>query len=110
MPGRTTRRIAAALAVLAACAEAVQHTAGLDLGLLHLAPALLLLFPLLAGRYVGEERIACLATARAPRRIRVAARPALAAPRAPRVLMVRGGELLAASLAQRGPPTAAVAR
>ena len=111
MPGRTTSRgLVVLFAVAALCAEALQHTTGLDVGLLHLAPALVLLVPLLAGRYVGEERIAALADARAVRRPRVVAQLALPPSHAPRVLMARGGALLAAWLAERGPPVAPVAR
>jgi hypothetical protein len=67
------------------------------------SPALVLALPLLAGRYVGERRIARLAARLAAPRAR-AARVGLARlPRAPRVLP-RGGCLLAASLAERGPP------
>jgi hypothetical protein len=67
------------------------------------SPALVLALPLLAGRYVGERRIARLAARLAAPRVR-AARVLLARlPRAPRVLP-RGGRLLAAALAERGPP------
>ena len=75
--------------------------------LLALAPLLLLLASLLAGRYVGEERIARLAA-----RLRPSARRARVArlgrgQRAP-VVPARGGRLIAVSLAQRGPPAVLV--
>jgi hypothetical protein len=76
--------------------------------LLALAPLLLFLATLVAGRYVGEERIARLAD-RVPRpgtrRPRVALQGRLQfAP----VLLPRGGRLIAASLAHRGPPAVLV--
>jgi len=77
--------------------------------LLYSAPLLLLLLPLLAGRYVGEEGIARLAQAvRGRRRGRA---PRLAAPTAAlRAVrgVPRGGRLIAASLAVRPPPALAV--
>jgi hypothetical protein len=78
------------------------HLGGLDTGLLFLAPAFLLLLPLLAGRYIGADRLV--------RRCAPPARRAVAAvlqlPR-PRVRLVpRGGLLLGCSLAGRAPPLA----
>jgi hypothetical protein len=74
------------------------------------SPALVLALPLLAGRYVGEERIARLAR-RFVAPVRRAARALWATlPRAPRVVLPRGGLLLAASLAERGPPGLLAAR
>ena len=74
------------------------------------SPALVLALPLLAGRYVGERTIVRLAS-----RVVVRARRAVRAlsarlPRAPRALLPRGGRLLAASLAERGPPALRAAR
>ena len=75
--------------------------------LLALAPLLLLLATLVAGRYVGEERIARLAARLRPRRRRPhVARLGCEQP-AP-VVLPRGGRLIAASLAQRGPPAVLV--
>src|SRR6202165_2632037 len=73
------------------------------LGLLFLAPAVLLALPLLAGRYVGAERLSRVAD-RSATGVR---RPALAflAPRAPWRTLPRGGLLIAASLAVRPPPS-----
>jgi hypothetical protein len=75
------------------------------------SPALVLALPLLAGRYVGERGIARLASrlvVRARRAVR--ALSARLSRRAPRVLLPRGGRLLAASLAERGPPAPRAAR
>jgi hypothetical protein len=94
---------AMAAVVLAAAA------AGVPADALIAVPALLLLLPLVAGRYVGAERLVRLAR-RVPRprlprgaRALVRRRPALRS--AP-----RGGLLIAVSLARRGPPASAAAR
>ncbi len=63
-----------AIAVVAVAVALAQTAGGLDAGALSLLPPLLLLLPLLAGRYVGEDRIARLA--RAPRRA-APARPSM---------------------------------
>ena len=70
--------------------------------LLHLMPLLVILLPLLGGRYVGEERLALLAAAgsRPTRRLRPTR---LVLPRAP-LALPRGGRLIATSLAVRPPP------
>jgi hypothetical protein len=68
-------------------------------------PALLFALPLLAGRYVGEERLARFAAAFVSARRRPAASPPMTARRSPRALP-RGGHLIAASLAVRPPPAA----
>ena len=76
--------------------------------LLALAPLLLFLATLVAGRYVGEERIARLAARlRRPgrRRPRVVL---LGQPQSTPVVLPRGGRLIAASLAHRGPPAVLV--
>lgn len=72
--------------------------------LLFLAPSLLVLAPLLAGRYPGERSLARLARARSRRPL--ARRPAAARiPRRPVVaVLARGGRLLGRSLAVRPPP------
>jgi hypothetical protein len=78
------------------------HLGGLDTGLLFLTPAFVLALPLLAGRYLGADR---LAARRAPLRRRVAAAiHHLPRPRAR--LVPRGGLLLGCSLAGRAPPVA----
>ena len=70
--------------------------------LLHLMPLLVILLPLLGGRYVGEERLVLLREAASrPARRRRPAR--LVLPRAP-LALPRGGRLIATSLAVRPPP------
>ncbi len=82
--------------------------AGLTEVLAYAAPLVVLLLPLLAGRFVGEERIA-----RAAARIRRARRPRPALAAAPitwlrgMTLIPRGGRLLARALAVRPPPAPA---
>jgi hypothetical protein len=68
-----------------------------------MAPALLLVVPLLAGRFVGEETLRRWSIARRPRRRRPAATVRL--PRRRRAVAARG-VLLAAQAAGRAPPTA----
>ena len=73
----------------------------------YLAPLLLILLPLLAGRYPGDE-----ALVRAARRLsgpRRRSRPAPESPpgRSPRAgLLPRGGRLVGTALAGRAPPRA----
>jgi hypothetical protein len=71
--------------------------------LLFLAPALLIVAPLIAGRYPGEELIAKLAESggRPPRRSTVASTPI---PQQPPAWSPRGARLLAFSRAERPPP------
>ncbi len=71
--------------------------------LLFLAPALLIVAPLIAGRYLGEELIAKLVAKRSrpPRRAALAPAPA---PRPPAAWSPRGTRLLAFSRAERPPP------
>jgi hypothetical protein len=71
--------------------------------LLFLAPALLIVAPLLAGRYPGEELIAKFVTKRSQRPRRSAAAPA-PIPRPPLAWSPRGTRLLAFSRAERPPP------
>jgi len=80
-------------------------------GVLAALPALLAFLPLLAGRYVGAERLERLIAARignrGPGR---AASPGLRPRRhLPRIAVPRGGGLLASSLAKRPPPAALTA-
>lgn len=78
---------------------------GVPSDVLLAVPVLLFALPLLAGRYVGEERLARLADAFVSIRRRAAGSLATAARRSPRALP-RGGRLIAASLAVRPPPAA----
>jgi hypothetical protein len=92
-------RTTVGVAIMAALWLAGLHVGGLDTGLLFLAPAFVLLLPLLAGRYPGER---VLAPRVAPVRCPVALRLALPRPRAR--LVPRGGLLVGSSLAGRAPP------
>jgi hypothetical protein len=92
-------RVAAGVAVLAALWLLGLHVGGLDTGLLFLAPAFVLLLPLLAGRYVGERVLTPLAE-----RVRRAVAAALHRPRPRARLVPRGGLLVGCSLAGRAPP------
>ncbi len=94
-------RTAAGVVVLGALWLIGLHVGGLDTGLLFLAPAFVLLLPLLAGRYVGERVLTPLVR---PVRRAVAAAFHLARPRAR--LVPRGGLLVGCSLAGRAPPVA----
>lgn len=76
---------------------------GVDSDVLLAAPVLVFALPLLAGRYVGEERLARLAAAfLGPRRLPAAT----IAPHGRRTArrLPRGGRLIAAALAVRPPP------
>ena len=58
-PGRRhAARVLIGVAVMAALWLVGLHVGGLETGLLFLAPAFVLLLPLLAGRYVGERALA----------------------------------------------------
>jgi hypothetical protein len=104
MPVRRDLRPLLIVAVLGVVVALAATITGLDTGLLLLSPALVLLVPLLAGRYVGADTLERLAARRSRphRRVRPASAP-LPRPR-PRATLVRGGRLLAAALAERGPP------
>jgi hypothetical protein len=94
------------LAVIVALTQTFEPLDGLQTGFLYLAPALFLALPLLAGRYVGEDRVARLVAGMTWLRRRRAAHRLLAQlPRAPRIVLARGGRLLAVGLAERGPPS-----
>ena len=93
-------RVAMAVAVMAGLWLAGLHVGGLDTGLLCLAPAFVLLLPLLAGRYVGERVLAVAPPAR-----RTVVR-AVHRPRPATRLVPRGGLLVGCSLAGRAPPVA----
>jgi hypothetical protein len=101
---RRDRQLLFALAALTFAIAALTQL-GVPGDVLLALPALLVALPLLAGRYVGEERLARLAAAFVTRRRRAAAVLAVSARRSPRPLP-RGGHLIAASLAVRPPPAA----
>ena len=101
---RRDRHILLGLTLLSVALAVLQSVTGLSPDVLLAAPALLLLLPLLAGRYVGEDGLARLGRAVAAPAARAGRRRGSApAARAPRVLP-RGGRLIAAALAERGPP------
>jgi hypothetical protein len=108
MPVRRELRPLLAVAVLGVAIALAETVAGLDTGLLLLSPALVLLLPLLAGRYLGEETLERLVAARAPSGRRVRPVAPLPPRRRPRAAGRRGGRLIACSLAERGPPMAPV--
>jgi hypothetical protein len=105
---RRDRYILLGLTLLSLALAVAQSTAGLSPDVLLAVPALLLVLPLLAGRYVGEDGLVRLAG-----RALVARRRSPgtlgARRRAPRVLP-RGGRFIASALAERGPPAPAAAR
>jgi hypothetical protein len=103
MPVPRHLRPVVAVALVGVVAAVAQWITGLDTGLLLLSPALVLLLPLLLGRYLGEEQLERLvARARAVRSER--ARSVALSRRCPRAVAAQGGRLLAFALAERGPP------
>ena len=106
---RRDQRILLALAVLSMALAVLQHVAGINPDVLLAVPGLVLLLPLLAGRYLGEDGIARLAALAARVRRPRATAISGAIRRAPRVLP-RGGRLIAAALGLRGPPAALATR
>jgi hypothetical protein len=105
---RRDLRLLLGLTGLTLALVAIQALTGAEV--LLASPALVLALPLLAGRYVGEERIARLAERFVVRVRRAAPRLTARLPRAPRALVPRGGRLLACSMAERGPPAVLAAR
>src|SRR4051794_31948429 len=99
---RRDQRVLLALVAFALLLAALHTLTGFSAGFLLAVPAVVVLLPLLAGRYVGEDTLARLAARFRPRRHRaVTAGPR---PLSPRRLIARGARLIAASLAERGPP------
>jgi hypothetical protein len=105
---RRDLRVLLGLTALAAALAGVQLATGVAPDILIAAPCLLLLLPLAAGRYVGEDGLVRFGHD-TPFRPRVGARPpAMRRGRAPGV--PRGGLLIALALARRGPPARVAAR
>ncbi len=80
---------------------------GVGDALIYLAPALLILVPLLYGRYPGDDALVRAARRGRPQRRRL---PAADPPRRRAcisVLLPRGGRLVGAALAGRAPPAPA---
>jgi hypothetical protein len=102
MPRRDARPLLC-LAVAAVVFAATHSVAGLDVGWMMMAPALLLIGPLLGGRFPGEDTLRRWSIARRPRRRRPVA--TLRLPR-PRRDVTAHGVLLAARAAGRAPPAA----
>ncbi len=98
------------LAAVAVLAAVLCTVGGVDSAILQITPVFVVLLPLLAGRYLGEERLAAIVAAFAPRRRRAASRIAPRTGRAPRRVALVGGRLLAAAHAERGPPAVLVTR
>ena len=96
------------LAALAATLAGVQMATGVAPDVLIAAPGLLLLLPLAAGRYVGEDGLVRLARASA-RPLRGPA-PARLPLRGRRGVGPSGGLLIALALGRRGPPPVPAAR
>lgn len=101
------RRLLLGLAALTLAVTALALAGGHSDVLVGL-PALLFALPLLAGRYVGEERLARLAGMVPTASRRAAGSLPTTACRELRVLP-RGGRLIAASLAVRPPPAPLIA-
>ena len=99
---RRDRHLLLGLAALT-LAVAALTLVGVHSDVLLALPALLLALPLLAGRYVGEERLARLAAAYVTARRRPATALCPTVRPAPRGV-ARGGRLIADSLAVRPPP------
>jgi len=107
---RRDRQVLLAFVLLSSLLLAVEAAGILGHLLLYGAPLLLIVAPLLAGRYLGEERLARAAARRRGSRPRAALRIGLpAATLRPLAELPRGGRLIAFSLASRPPPAAAAA-
>ena len=96
------RLLGAAALVTAVVAAGHDGTAGGYAWLAHLLPLAAIVIPLLAGRYIGEQRLASLAGTPCGRLPRATAH---APPERPaRRALPRGGCLIASFLAVRPPP------
>ena len=101
-------RLLVSLAALSAVLLLAFSFGAVDGALLYAAPLALLGLPLAAGHYVGESSIERWCSARPVERKRTPV-PATLTRRGPARMLPRGGLLVAASLAERGPPRAAIA-
>ncbi len=105
LPMRLVSRLTAGVALgITVCWALALAFAGSTDVLLFMAPALLVIAPLIAGRYVGETLIAKLVARQAGQRRRPTARAFT--PRPPAAWLPRGTSLVAFSLAERPPPVA----
>jgi hypothetical protein len=104
---RRDQHILLGLTALSVLLALLVSISGIDADVLLATPVLILLLPLLAGRYVGEEGIARLGARLAAPARRLAPGAVVVPRRGPRALP-RGGRLIAESLARRGPPALAL--
>jgi hypothetical protein len=101
-------RRATAFALAAALWLLALELLGIGAAIAYLIPALLVFLPLVGGRYPGDE--ALLRSVRARGRQRTAGSAAAFVPAWDRQrLLPRGGRLISAALAGRGPPDALMA-
>jgi hypothetical protein len=102
MPDRDRRLLICAALATSALLLAAASAGHAEL-LVYSAPLFILAVPLLAGRYVGEERLGRI---RAQLKVRRRLAPGMAPPVGRRLaaLLPRGGRLIAHSLAERPPP------
>jgi hypothetical protein len=107
MPARDQRLLLGAAFATSALLVLATLAGHADL-LPYAAPLFLVAVPLLAGRYVGEDRLERMRTGLRPARLRP---PRAVAPRSARravAWLPRGGRLIAHSLAERPPPALAL--
>ncbi len=95
------------LSIAAALAVIVLGPVLVGSGFMAVVPALLMLLPLLGGRYIGERAVHRARRAIAPLRVHLAKSVPATVIDAGRGVIVRGGRLIAASLATRPPPASA---
>jgi len=108
---RRDRRVLVALTLLSSLCLLAEAAGVLAPALFYAAPLLVVALPLIAGRYLGEERIVRLARGARQRRRRPVQR--LSAPAGARWALravPRGGRLIAHSLAVRPPPAPLLVR
>src|ERR1700680_799390 len=99
---RRDLRLLLALCLLAVAWLIARSIVGLGTGFVFLLPAVIMALPLVAGRYIGAERLGRISRSRSPRRRRVPAGSPVR--RTFRPAPPRGGLLIAVSLAVRPPP------
>lgn len=101
-----SRRRSIAFAALTAVWLLGLEGLGIEAAVAYLAPALLILLPLVGGRYPGDRVLARAASRRSPPR-RARRVPSARLRRSlPEASLPRGGRLVGAALAGRAPPPA----
>jgi hypothetical protein len=108
MVSRRDRVVLLTFALIVAAWMVAEALTGSRTGLLYLAPALVLVLPLLLRRYVAEEQLIELAGRSAARPRRRVLR--VVGPRSYARVMQRGGRLVASAMAKRPPPAVAPPR